>query len=756
MVVCITLGYNGPVPLGPTIELTCSPSGTIIYESTVNLTTNAPYCITVPNGTTSINAYDPVTDCHETFEVEPYVSNFRRCGTNVDCPEDDFGFNELTDLTTITNTWNRFAFLGTASPSMSNTTFGTWSGLRADGTVDSSDPNAFLYTGSPRYCGTYATPVGQSEGTTATNFWPPLCAPGASGTGKFYYNTTLNKFVINSSANGGGGTQPVTFDPRENQNYFGDPTCYKDLTSPSQWSVASLLAPPTGGSSVPPRYTVCGPNNIVCNAYNKLTSAGNLNPQMVRCAYNSGFENGFYSVCEYDNYIHEVTFGSENTDDDFISIVLGAVKDYDGIWGPQNVTYTLTLFFRTNAVPHMSLYYSLSNSAYSFRLNNTTYNPTVVSFNNPNPGTVNNRDLSPFIVPGTTNYYGGNWNQKGYVRIKVVKTGPVFDIYLTKCFGKQTGSLPLHNQAIHDVGQPAPYYLAYSLDVTDTVTWASAPGYADPSALLKFSGGTRYGYATQSQRDSTFFDIYFSGSQVSNLVTSTQAIINGISNNNIYTFNEISGCWEFVSNGAPSGQTQTLTVNGSYSNCLNCPTSECSTGYTTTYTLPSIGNSIVVSGITISATGSGQITQSPIVGSSSGCLGITFGTYPVGTITLGSSTNPNLPFTYTLTFSSPVNNVRFRIGSYTYVLAGSNQYQESFTFTTNLTTTKLRRCSGCCSTVVNNTMTASHDPTQPSCSNPNVGNGQGVYQVSSTNGFTTLTVTGPGGGSVIQLLDFTI
>jgi hypothetical protein len=53
-------------------------------------------------------------------------------------------------------------------------------------------------------------------------------------------------------------------------------------------------------------------------------------------------------------------------------------------------------------------------------------------------------------------------------------------------------------------------------------------------------------------------------------------------------------------------------------------------------------------------------------------------------------------------------------------------------------------------------MTASHDPSQPSCSNPNVGNGQGVYQVSSTNGFTTLTVTGPGGGSLIQLLDFTV
>jgi hypothetical protein len=302
----------------------------------------------------------------------------------------------------------------------------------------------------------------------------------------------------------------------------------------------------------------------------------------------------------------------------------------------------------------MLIYYSLSNSAYSFRLNNTTFNPTVVSFNNTTQGTINDRELSPFIIPGTANYNSGGWSQKGYVRVKIVKTGPVFDIYLTKCFGKQTGSLPLHNQAIHDVGQPAPYYLAYSLDVTNPSTWVNAPVYADPTALLKFSGGTRYGYSTQSQSKTGFFDIYFSGNQLSNLVTSTQAIINGVGNNNIYTFNEISGCWEFVSNGAPSGQTQTLTVTGSYSNCINCPTSECLTGYTTTYTLPSVGNSITVSGVTISATGSGQITQSSSVSSSAGCSGITFGTYPVGTITLGSSTNPNLPFTYTLTFNSPL------------------------------------------------------------------------------------------------------
>lgn len=559
MTVCISLTYSGPVPLGPTIEITCSPSGTIIYQPTINLTTGTPYCFTVPVGTTIVTAFDPITGCEEIFEVEPYVSNFKRCGTNVLCNETNVGFNELTDLTTILNTWNRFSFLGTASPAMSNVTFGTWSGLKSDGTVDTTDPNAFLWSGSPRYCGTHATAVGLTEGTT-TSFWKPGC-PNVFG--NFYYNTTINKFVINVSANGGGGLQPTTFDPRSGQGFIGDPTCFKDLTNSAQWNVTPLIGfPPTG-----PKYTVCGPNNIVCLASTKLTSAGNLNPQKISCQYNSGFENGFYSVCEYDNYTHEVTFGSTSFDDDFISIIMGAVKDYDGVWGPQNVTYTLTLFFKTNAFPHMVIYYSQSNSAYSFRLNNTTFSPVVVNFNNSTTGSINDRELSPFIIPGTTNYVSGTWNKKGHVRVKIIKNGPKYDIYLTKCFGQVFPS----NEVIHNVGQPAPYYLAYSLDVTDPTTWVSAPVYADPTELLKFSGATRYGYSTQSQSQTEFFDIYFSGNQSTNIVTSTQAVVSGSSNTNVYTFNEISGCWEFLSNGIPSGSTQTLTINTAYSGCSSCP-----------------------------------------------------------------------------------------------------------------------------------------------------------------------------------------
>lgn len=72
MYVCICLNYIGGGTLGPTIELTCNPSGTIFYEPTSSLIApTCPLCLTVPSGTTSITAYDPVTNCTEVINVTP-------------------------------------------------------------------------------------------------------------------------------------------------------------------------------------------------------------------------------------------------------------------------------------------------------------------------------------------------------------------------------------------------------------------------------------------------------------------------------------------------------------------------------------------------------------------------------------------------------------------------------------------------------------------------------------------------------------
>jgi uncharacterized delta-60 repeat protein len=72
MTVCICLNYIGGGTLGPTIELTCNPSGVIINQPTsLLLPPTCPLCLTVPSGTTSITAYDPVTNCTEVINVTP-------------------------------------------------------------------------------------------------------------------------------------------------------------------------------------------------------------------------------------------------------------------------------------------------------------------------------------------------------------------------------------------------------------------------------------------------------------------------------------------------------------------------------------------------------------------------------------------------------------------------------------------------------------------------------------------------------------
>ena len=72
MTVCICLNYIGGGTLGPTIELTCNPSGTMINQPTSSLLApTCPLCLTVPSGTTSITAFDPVTNCTEVINVTP-------------------------------------------------------------------------------------------------------------------------------------------------------------------------------------------------------------------------------------------------------------------------------------------------------------------------------------------------------------------------------------------------------------------------------------------------------------------------------------------------------------------------------------------------------------------------------------------------------------------------------------------------------------------------------------------------------------
>lgn len=159
-------------------------------------------------------------------------------------------------------------------------------------------------------------------------------------------------------------------------------------------------------------------------------------------------------------------------------------------------------------------------------------------------------------------------------------------------------------------------------------------------------------------------------------------------------------------------------------------------------TLPNIGSSTVINGVTITASGFGNIVPTTFSGVLSWCM-----TPPgsaLNTIFLGSGVGPT-SFTYILTFSSPVNNIVIRLINYSITPSGA----ESFTFTTNTGNPVLSSCDYCCATINGNVVTATYCPS----GSPNPQDGGGTFTISNPSPFTTLTISGPGGqaGTVVDI-----
>ena len=57
--------------------------------------------------------------------------------------------------------------------------------------------------------------------------------------------------------------------------------------------------------------------------------------------------------------------------------------------------------------------------------------------------------------------------------------------------------VPLSGQL--PIGSPNPYTLLVSIDLADDTTWTDKPSYAIGTELLRFTGGTQFGYLTSSQ-----------------------------------------------------------------------------------------------------------------------------------------------------------------------------------------------------------------------------------------------------------------
>jgi hypothetical protein len=278
-------------------------------------------------------------------------------------------------------------------------------------------------------------------------------------------------------------------------------------------------------------------------AINKITDAGGVT-QMIQCSQNSGLLNGFYSTCGYNEYTHEVTLGSTVNDNDSIGLVLAAFKDNDGIYGPSGQTQSLTLIFNGQN----------NSSSISFNQSNNTQ-----AFTDGN-------NYSTMVWNGTPSPFGpGNYNNNGQVRVKIIKTGTTISVHYTNNMGNGLGQSPL--------GDPNPYMLLVSIDLADDSTWTNKPSYAVGTELLRFTGGTQFGYLTGSQPQTQFYDIVFSGSQQTNNDSLYAVGLTTPGANNVSTFNEVTGCWEYISEVTGyTGSIQSLTLDTGYDDCEECLT----------------------------------------------------------------------------------------------------------------------------------------------------------------------------------------
>lgn len=176
---------------------------------------------------------------------------------------------------------------------------------------------------------------------------------------------------------------------------------------------------------------------------------------------------GFVSPDMFDQYTIDVKLGSNNSDDDYIGLVLGFYKDPD-----TNFEYTLTTWVNTVTVGGV-LRYAIT---YNFGQNPTTqdtYNP------------IYSASSYQVIVDGTSKLTapsGGGWASNSPVRMHVVRNGDYIQVKVS-----QYGSTTIDDNTLLEIDMK------------------------DYPVLQKFRGPSRWGVMASSQENSAFYDLYFSG-----------------------------------------------------------------------------------------------------------------------------------------------------------------------------------------------------------------------------------------------------
>jgi len=409
-----------------------------------------------------------------------------------------------------------FTFINGRGPgAISGTTIAYSTGLIKNGSIDVDNPYAWFYTGNTgnrKTDSTYNWYMGVSAATNQEGVnIGPTATVSASPTnsteiGKFYWNPLINKFVIwdifDGSNFGWSTFDPSTHEGRNNPvaaHFFTASTFSSGtLDSATLFPTVTGLTTSSSGTSVM--------SSAFINA-----SGGRLTSNI-----NNVYPVGMVSLCEYTNYVHEVTLNSTNPDDDTIGIILAAMRDDRGIFGKAGTSYDLGLFFNNvNATMGNEIRYNgLYNSAYAFTGNTNMIKECPQDSYCSGPGQDhsstkilrNDTTRSPFSV--------GNYSAQGSVRVRVERYGALgenFKIQMTDAFGAGSSHHPLGSV----VGYNPAYEINFS--ILDKTTWSgnsmSAQSYAEPQELQKFLGAQRVGYMESSQEDTNFYHVTFTGTQ---------------------------------------------------------------------------------------------------------------------------------------------------------------------------------------------------------------------------------------------------
>lgn len=190
---------------------------------------------------------------------------------------------------------------------------------------------------------------------------------------------------------------------------------------------------------------------------NAIYTTANYNPLL-----------GFISPNKYDDYTLDVKMGSDNSDNDFIGIIIAFNRD-----GETDFEYTLTAYVTTNKDDSGAVRYAIEYNKNQNITGSTAYNP------------VYSENSAEIIVNGTsllTLPTVDGWSSNSPVRMNISRNGDIIQVKIS-----QYGSTVIDESTLLEID------------------------LRDYPKLSRFRGPNQWGVFAQSQENSALYDLDFSG-----------------------------------------------------------------------------------------------------------------------------------------------------------------------------------------------------------------------------------------------------